>query len=119
MKTEIKKVESLTSVNILRRGFDNYIPAQQICEFMNIDFEEVSKNPTDDLVIMSLEVIQEDSTEITMMCIHFESIERYLSVLNEKFNASSLLMTKFLIGLHKYHLTFEKDLESFLDEAYR
>jgi hypothetical protein len=116
MKTEIKKEEkNRRSVIIVRRGFDNYIPIQDINECLNVEFEEGSEITNDDLIVKSLEVTQKDDTEMSMKCIHFDSVEKYLKLLNEQSKVEQELMVKLLFLIHNYHLIYEKELINSID----
>lgn len=105
-------------IDIVRRGFDNYIPALQICNYFKIEFKGVLKSTKDDLKVRFLEVLQEDESEIIMICIHFESVQKYIQMLQEEFDLDDKDLIKFLFAMNKYHIIFENEMKEYLEEAY-
>lgn len=120
MKTEIKEEakNEVSTVNIMRLGFDHYVPVEQICKFMNVEFEEDSKNIPDNLKVNFIDFLLDDGTKKNMKSIHIENLENYINWLKDKFTIEAEIISKFYIGTHKFHLDYESKLKEMLEESY-
>lgn len=120
MKKEIKAKgkDKSPTVNIMRRGFAHYVPVEQICKFMNIEFECLLKKTPDNLKTLHIDVVQNDGAIKNMEAIHIKNIVIYIDWLKDISNIEVDKIAKFFIGVHKFHLGYEKDLKVMLEESY-
>jgi hypothetical protein len=119
MKKEIENnEEKKMSCEVIRIGFDLYIPFEQIYSILNIPFNGIKSLP-EDIQKIYTEVKMEDGNIKFMDCIHFKSITSFLTWYQGNNWIDNELIVKFLVALHKFHLYHEKELEAMLLEEYK
>lgn len=115
-KAKVKN--QVPTVNVLRRGFDHYVPVEQICKFMKVEFDDLKKKKPNSIKTSYVDVVQSDGAIKDMESIHVESIQKYIDWLKNKHSIKSQIIAKFYIGVHKFHLDYESKLKVMVEESY-
>jgi hypothetical protein len=103
-------------VNILRRGFNSYVPAEQICNFLNIEYKgKLSSGKDFNLKI--IEVIQKDDSVRDMVCINVDSLKKYIEDLQNEFEVDKDRLIKLLFGMYNFHLEYQSQLKDIIEEV--
>jgi hypothetical protein len=120
MKTKILDKENKKSgvdVDIVRRGFDHYLPIEQICTFLDVPFDGLKRLP-DNLEMTINDVKQKDGSIKYMPTIHIKSIVKYFALVKEKHNLDVKKTAMFFVALHQIQIDYEEELRVMLEESY-
>lgn len=118
MKTEIKdNGAKKMGIDVVRRGFNHYVPFVQICKFMDVPFDGHNNVP-DYLEKTYSEVKLEDGSITYMPTIHIKSIVKYFAWLKEKHTLDVKKIAKFFVALHQIQIDYEEELRVMVEESY-